>query len=888
MNTQNRQEIQAFNETTEEVLTRLQVAPDRGLDEREAGRRRALTGPNILAERPPKRITAILLDQVRNLIVWLLMFAAGVSLALEEWLQSAAILVVILINTAIGFTTEFRATRSMESLRRIARVHTTVLREGKVVSVPAEALVPGDIVVLEAGDVITADLRLIEGSKLQCDESTLSGESLPVAKQTGAIENEVPLFERNNMAFKGSAITRGSGQGVVVATGSRTELGQIATLAEEAAAEASPLERRLARLSAQLLWVTLALTVFIVGVGVITGKDPILMLHTGIALAVAAIPEGLPIVATLALARGMWRMARRNVLIERLAAVETLGATTLIFTDKTGTLTENRMTVCEIVLASGAEGGRVSISGGTLQRNGATVSLDENPVLSRVLEVAVLCSNATLDAGSRDESKNEFAEGTGDPMEVALLSAGASAGLDRGALLKSRPEVHEEAFDPEIKMMATTHAQPGGAYFVAVKGAPEVVLSHATRGLTGTDTTPLSNAERGYWQQENTRLAAQGIRVLGIAMKETDDPEAPPYSDLTFLGLVGLLDPPRADVGEAVESCKQAGIDVVMVTGDQAATAQTIARAVGIMPARRSQDSYQPDGHRTTKVHARVSPKQKLDLIADAQAQGHVVAMTGDGVNDAPALRKADIGIAMGLRGTQVAREASDMVLRDDAFSSIVAAVEQGRIIFGNIRKFVVYLLSCNLSEVLVVFIATISGLPLPLLPLQILFLNMVTDVFPAFALGAGEGEAEAMDRPPRDPKEAILARQQWIAIAAHGISITTSVLTAFGLSLYWLEVPEPQAVTTAFLTLALAQLWHVFNMRDAGSVFLRNEITRNPMVWGALALCCGLLAAAVYLPGLSNVLEIAPLSGRSWLLVGGLSLAPTIFGQLVLSLKRR
>lgn len=875
------QETPAFNETAEEVLTRLQVAPGRGLDEGEAGRRRDLTGPNILTERPPKRITAILLDQVTNVIVWLLMFAAGVSLALEEWLQSAAILVVIVINTAIGFTTEFRATRSMESLRRIARVHTTVLRDGKVVSIAAEALVPGDIVVLEAGDVVTADLRLIEGSKLQCDESTLSGESLPVAKQTGAIENEVPIFERNNMAFKGSAITRGSGQGVVVATGSRTELGQIATLAEEARAEASPLERRLARLSTQLLWVTLALTAFIALVGIVTGKDPVLMLHTAIALAVAAIPEGLPIVATLALARGMWRMARRNVLIERLAAVETLGATTLIFTDKTGTLTENRMTVCEIVLASGA-GGPVSISGGTLQQNGATVSLDENPVLSRVLEVAVLCSNATLDSGPRDESKDEFAEGTGDPMEVALLSAGASAGLDRGALLESRPEVHEEAFDPEVKMMATAHAQPGGDYFVAVKGAPEVVLSHATRGLTGTDTTPLSETERDYWQQENTRLAAQGIRVLGVAMKAADDPEAPPYSDLTFLGLIGLLDPPRPDVGEAVESCKRAGIDVVMVTGDQAATAQTIARAVGIMPARRHRDGY-----RTAEVHARVSPKQKLDLIAQAQAQGHVVAMTGDGVNDAPALRKADIGIAMGRRGTQVAREASDMVLRDDAFSSIVAAVEQGRIIFGNIRKFVVYLLSCNLSEVLVVFVATISGLPLPLLPLQILFLNMVTDVFPAFALGAGEGEVDAMDRPPRDPKEAILARRQWIDIAAHGISITASVLTAFGLSLYWLEVSEQQAVTTAFLTLALAQLWHVFNMRHADSAFLRNEITRNPMIWGALALCCGLLAAAIYVPGLSNVLEIVPLGGRSWLVVGGLSLAPMIIGQLVLSLKR-
>ena len=862
-----------FNETPEETLARLTVSPERGLDEAEVISRRRRSGPNILKEHPPRRALAILFDQFRNVIVWLLVFAAAVSFALAEWAEGAAVLVVIVINTVIGFMTELRATRSMESLRRLARVTTTVLRSGRVAGIPAEALVPGDIVILEAGDIVTADLRLVEGSKLQCDESLLSGESLPVTKQIQAVVGDVPLFERTNMAFKGTAFTRGSGKGVVVATGSQTELGQIAALAEAAEGEVSPLEKRLQRLGTQLLWITLVLTAIVTGLGVITGKDPILMLKTGIALAVATVPEGLPIVATLALARGMWRMARRNVLIERLAAVETLGATTLIFTDKTGTLTENRMTVSRIVLASGP----IDVTRGDFARDGKRLLPEEDPALDQLLQAAVLCSNATLDA----ETEDGRGQGTGDPMELALLVAGAIGGLRREALVETYREIREEAFDPEVKMMATVHARERQPYLVAVKGAPEVVLSASTQGLIEGEEVPLSDAQRGVWQQENIRLAEQGMRILAVAVKDVDTPEAETYSDLTFLGLVGLIDPPRADVADAVAGCKRAGIDVVMVTGDQAATARAVAEAVGIAPAQRVED------HGAAEIHARISPKQKLDLIAEAQAHGHVVAMTGDGVNDAPALKKADIGIAMGLRGTQVAREASDMVLRDDAFSSIVAAVEQGRIIFGNIRKFIVYLLSCNISEVLVVFLATVAGMPLPLLPLQILFLNMVTDIFPAFALGAGEGTAGIMEQPPRDPKEPILARNQWIAIAGHGTSITVAVLTAFGLSLWWLEAGEREAVTTAFLTLALAQLWHVFNMRDAGTSWLRNEVTANPLVWGALVLCCGLLAAAVYIPVLSDVLGIVPPSGQTWLLIVGFSFAPLIVGQVGRGLQR-
>jgi Ca2+-transporting ATPase len=826
----------------------LDTSVDEGLDADEVKARRKQYGRNRLRDTETRSAWSILLEQFKSLIVLLLAVAAALSFAFGDWVEGVAVAAVILINAAIGFVTELRAVRSMEALEKLGSVNARVRREGQAQEIPAEELVPGDIVLLAGGDVITADLRLIEASKLQANESALTGESVPVGKGVEPLEGEVPLAERSNMAFKGTAVTRGAGEGVVVHTGMETELGHISSLVEEAEEEVTPLEKRLDQLGQRLVWVTLAIGVVVAAAGIAAGRDILLMIETAIALAVASIPEGLPIVATIALARGMQRMAERNALINRLSSVETLGATNVILTDKTGTLTENRMTATEFHLASGEI--RVVGEGleteGRFRRDGQALDPADDPVLRRALEVGLLCNNASLDPGQREEETTAV----GDPLEVALLVAGAKAGLTRDDLTEERPEVREVAFDPQVKMMATFH-QRDSRYQVAVKGALEAVIEASSQIVTADGARDLTAEEREEWRERNRTLAGEGLRVIALATKTVETNDAEPYRDLVFLGLVGLLDPPREEVRPAIEGAQKAGVRVVMITGDQPATAHKVAQAVGLVgntdvEAVNGQDLRDPDEmteeekERLLKapVFARVSPKQKLDLIALHQNSGAIVAMTGDGVNDAPALKKADIGVAMGRRGTQVAQEAADMVLNDDAFSTIVVAIEQGRAIFDNIRKFVLYLLSCNISEIMVVSLASIVNVPLPIRPLQILFLNLVTDVFPALALGMGEGDPSIMERPPRDPDEPIMTRNHWLAMSGYGGVITASVLGAMALSLSWLGMAQARAVTISFLTLAFAQLWHVFNMRDHGSHPLRNDVVRNPYVWGALALC--------------------------------------------------
>lgn len=901
---------QAASASHQDILSHYAVDPDQGLRPKEVKRRRQDYGLNKLQEKQRRGPWAILIDQFKSPIIALLAAAALLAFTFQDWIEGIAVIVAILLNAVIGFTTEIRAVQSMKALKRLSQTQAKVRRDGQVQEIPAEQLVPGDIVLLEAGDLVAADLRLIEVSKLQADESALTGESVPVTKSTNPVEPDRPLAEQVNRVFKGTAITRGSGAGVVTATGMDTELGHISALAESAGDEQTPLEKRLDQLGRRLIWVTLAIATMIAALGIIQGRDLFLMIETAIALAVAAVPEGLPIVATVALARGMWRMAQRHALINRLSAVETLGATSIICTDKTGTLTENQMTVTQIALADHMLHVQEGRRDAAFLNAESGEAMTDSEGLRRLLEVGLLCSNAELssDESPNGQLKNASDHGDraaiGDPMEVALLLAGRQADLERAELLGRQPEAKEVAFDSDVKMMATFHhandaVDGAGEYRVAVKGAPEAVLSVCSNQFKNGETTPLTDKVRSTWRDRAIQMAESGLRILAMAEKTVESLEAEPYAELTLLGIVGLEDPPRQDVQKAIAECYDAGIRIVMVTGDQPITARKIGQAVGLVGDRDAQalqgkalrsldDLTREERQRLEQVpiFARVSPEQKLNLIELHQANGAIVAMTGDGVNDAPALKKADIGIAMGQRGTQVAQEAADMVLQDDAFSSIVAAIAQGRTIFRNIRQFTLYLLSGNMGEIIAVAAASVVNAPLPLLPLQILFLNAVNDVFPALALGVGAGNPAMMQHPPRKGNEAILTRRHWIEIVLYGALISVPVLLAFAIALRVWQLPKEEAVTLSFLTLAFARLWHVINMRSRGSTFLDNEVISNRYMWGAMLVCTCLLLASVYLPGLSDVLGTVGPRLRSWGLVIGTSFIPVVVGQLWQSIR--
>lgn len=874
-------EYHPWSEAAGKVLEKQASSAERGLAEDVAAVRLHQYGPNHLQTSAGRGWFSILLAQFNSLLVLLLAVAAALAFSFHDWVEGIAICAVLVINSLIGFFTEFGAVRTMESLRKYNKTWATVRRDGKVSKITAEYLVPGDIVLMEAGDMVAADLRITVCSRLQVNESALTGESLPVSKSEAAINADTILAERTSMLYKGTSLTRGSAEGVVVATGLQTEFGAISSLVSTTEDEITPLEKRLAQLSRKLIVVTLGITIFTLVAGLLRGRELYLMIETSIALAVAAIPEGLPIIATLALARGLWRMARSNALINRLSAVETLGATNVICTDKTGTLTENKMVVVEVVTDEGMD----------------HFKTHEHPLAltGDLLTVGVLCNNAELDHGDGIDCSEVKPEGIGDPMEVALLAAAAQRGMAKKDLQQRYPRRHEEAFDSEVKMMATIHSledQDGGFLF-AVKGAAEPVLAACTHLQGKEDTVSLAEEHRQHWLDQNQNLASEGYRVLALAKKTSTDAEAAPYKDLTFIGLVCVMDPARADIPAAIKSCRDAGIRVVMVTGDQGGTALHVAKNTGICHAEGEQceakgadiDEAQKQGRLEdmleVTVFSRVTPKNKLDIIQLHQDQGNVVAMTGDGVNDAPALKKADIGIAMGIRGTEVAQETADMILRDDAFVSIVSAVEQGRIIFNNIRKFVVYLMSCNLSEVLVIGLASMSGAPLPLLPLQILFLNMVTDVFPALALGASKGHQDVMAHPPRSIHDPIIGRHQWRVIGFYSLLITVCVLASFAIARLWLGMTDGQAVTVSFLVIALAQLLHVFNMAETESGAVNNEISRNPYVWGAVGLCSLILLVAMFYAPLAGILSLEHIDQRGWILVIVASMIPLLTGRL-------
>lgn len=868
---------------TEEVLQSLEADGTVGLGPEAVAQRLQQFGNNSITREKKKSLWLMFLRQFNSPIVYLLILAAGLSFFFQEWLDGSAILVVILINSIIGFYMEYQAERSMEALKKLSVLPAKVIRNGEMKEINAEELVPGDLIFMEAGDMVPADGRIVRSSQLQVDEAALTGESIPVEKKTDTLSESTTLAERTNMVYKGTFVTKGNTYCITTGTGMQSELGKIASLVQSAEQAATPLEKKLEQFSKKLIKVTVALVVIIFFAGILNGQHILEMLETAIALAVAAVPEGLPIVATLALAQGMMKMARHNVIVKKLSAVETLGGTNVICTDKTGTLTQNKIEVHVIVTPSG----KYDVSNGTKIDSG-------DPAFQRVLACSVLCNTAALGVNGSE---------TGDPLEVGLLKFAIAQGTSIEAMRKENAVVQEEPFSSETKVMATRHQTIEGKSLIYAKGAAEELLDRCTYVINGTEEFELHGALKKNLLLEAEKLSASGYRVIAAATRMANSGDNPLASGLVFAGLIGMIDPPRADVFDAVKECKSAGIKVIMITGDHPATAENIGRQLGILdqgdrPVMTGRDmrdyghlsESEKDNWVETTVFARVSPKQKLDLVSVLQDRKHIVGMTGDGVNDAPALKKSDIGIAMGLRGTQVAQEVADMVLKDDSFSSIVLAIRQGRIIFDNIRKFVIFLLSCNLSELFVIAVASVLNLHFQLFPLQILYINIITDVLPALALGVTAGGASIMKQPPRNTEEPIIDTQRWTAIIFYSVIITLTTLGAVFISHYTVHKTEtwnPELCNNIlFFTLIFSQILHVFNMNAAGSKFFTSEVMKNRYVWYAVTACLVLLAGSYQIDVVRRALDIFPMSKEDWMISVGMSLLSLVVIQIVKNLK--
>ena len=859
-----------------------------GLSEAEARERLERFGPNALRAAKPVSAWKILLDQFRSVVVMLLVVAAGVAWLFGDAVEALAVLGVLVINTAIGFISELRARTAMAALLRLEVPRATVLRDGRTREIEATALVPGDVIIVEAGQSVPADARLLTATELRTNEAPLTGESLPVDKDAGAVlDAGTPLAERVNCIYMSTAVVAGSGRAVVTATGMNTEVGRIGGLVGGIRDERTPLEQRLDALGRRLVWVTLAVAAIVVGLGVLRGEPLGRMIETGIALAIAAVPEGLPAVSTIALAIGVARMARRNALVRRLPAVEALGSATVVCTDKTGTLTAGEMTATLLWVA----GREIEITGSGYTPEGEFL-VDGSPIdprADRPLELALRIGALANRAAVAHEDGRWSVRG--DPTEAALLIAARKAGMAEHELHDQWPETGEVPFSSERMFMATFHSHDGETV-AYVKGAPARIVERSARILTEQGVVDLDDAARARALEQNQRMAARGLRVLALAERSVSEVGEDAVRDLTLVGFVGISDPPAAGVRETIDTFRTAGIRTVMITGDQKLTAHAVGTELGMLvdegeviegrELERLRSDGGPEALRSVSAIARVSPEDKLRIVEALQRHGHIVAMLGDGVNDAAALKKADIGVAMGIRGTDVAKEAADVVLRDDRFMTIGAAVEEGRVIFDNIRKFVFYLFSCNVAEVFVILGAGVAGLPQPLLPLQILWLNLITDTFPALSLAAEPAEPDVMQRPPRDPQQAILSAPFIRAISFYALLITAATLGSFLWSLRTSPDDVPRAVTIAFVTLAIAQTLHLGNARGGGHALSWRRIVSNRWALGAALLTLALQLIAVYFPPLARLLRVVPLGLNDWLVVAPLALLPAVIGQLI------
>ena len=856
------------------------IDPTLGLSSLEVAQHQAQYGPNSIQSIRPRPAWRLLVDQFASVVIALLAVAAFVAWATGDVIEATAIVVVLIINALVGFITEWQAGRALDALRRQTRMTTRVRRDGIETTVDAEDLVPGDIVILNAGDRVPADARLLECYCLQTEESALTGESTPVDKAIEEVPEEVPVSERRPMVYLGTAIVAGRGVAIVIDTGAQTELGRVGRLVTTSLKERSPLEIHLAQLGHRLVYIVLVIAFVVMVAGWLRGDGLWTMVEVGISLAVAAVPEGLPAVTTLTLALGVLRMARHKAIMRRLSAVETLGSTTVICADKTGTLTENRMTVREYYLADGR---RIEVEGGECSTAG-----DE--LLEQALRIGVLCNEAVLRAEGKEDS-----ETLGDPTETALLVVADALVFDVSQERAMHPKLAEQPFHASTKRMTTLHRRSNGQHFAALKGAPAVVLEVCSHYAGATDSIrPLDAEARARFKLANEQMADRALRVLALAVKHFTA-EVDHFSDeelesgYTFLGLVGMIDPPRPGVAGAIRNARAAGIRTVMLTGDQLNTGRAIARELGLgigePHAVQAHDLVGMDQEhlaelaRTTDVFARVSPQDKLRIVEALQQADEVVAVTGDGVNDAPALKRANIGIAMGKRGTEVAKEAADMVLADDNFETIVRAIEGGRTIYANISKFVHMMFSHNLAEVLMIFTAIAIGWPLPLLPLQILWMNLVTDVFPALALAVEPPSPAVMKQRPRDPSASLLSKNLLILVGWQAMMIASLALGAYvwALQMYG---PGAHARTIALFAIIGAQLGHMFNCRSRTRSAL-DGIFSNPFIWGATIIVVLLQFLAIYFSPLAVVLGTTRLAEIDWLVVGFCIVAPVVVVEI-------
>jgi Ca2+-transporting ATPase len=900
---------------------------EHGLTEEEVQRRRDKYGPNQLEEQAGRSFWRMLLDQLNQFLVIILIAAAVVS-ALVGWFEynrtgnatefvdAAAIVAIVILNAILGVVQEGRAEEALAALKKMAAPNAYVLRDGYTQTIPSRDLVPGDVVILETGNYIPADVRLVESVNLRIEEASLTGESLAVGKDAGdVLAPETVLGDRHNLAFMSTVITYGRGTGLVVATGMETEIGKIAEMIQSYEEEPTPLQVKLDQLGRSLGIITLVICALVGIIGIVrdtqlgvlfaeglaaylslseTIPNLVEMFMVAVSLAIAAVPEGLAAVVTIALALGMQEMVKRNALIRKLPAVETLGSATAICSDKTGTLTQNEMTAVQMyvdrsLLTITGEGYRPV---GQFRDSGSVVGLAGYPGMRLLLRAGLLCSDARLEEVTEDST--DTWKIAGDPTEGAFVVAAAKAGYIREELGLEYPRLAEIPFDSERKRMTTFHPDPRyGDYVAYMKGAPDVVLDLCEQVLEDGLMRPLTAERRRNIQEQNEALAANALRVLGVAfrpLKSVPDNPQPRNAEnaFTFIGLLGMIDPARPEVAPAIQTARHAGIETVMITGDYLNTAMAIGAEIGLL---REGDKALTGGEldqleearfdgmvEDVAVYARVSPQHKVKIVDGLKSKGHVVAMTGDGVNDAPALKRANIGVAMGITGTDVSKETAEMVLTDDNYASIVSAIEQGRVIYSNIRKFVYYLLSCNMAEVTVLFVAMLAGWPLPLIPIQLLVLNLITDGAPALALGVEKGDPDIMDRKPRPVNEPIINREMIVGIVVQTVAISLAVLAAFQIGM---ETGQDHARSMAFATLSISELLRAYTSRSERYSLFAIGVFSNKWMQVAVLTSLGILLALIYVPFLQPIFGTTSLSLQDWAIMLPLILVPSVVAEI-------